>query len=276
MTHPQPHVIVNFLAMNAIGGFAVMAASIASQHLLSLSAVALPQKARIVLIIASVMFISSFRITAISSSSARHRSPSSSSSSASSATAFQALNRKPPSPPHRLHRLPDDCPHGRLHDHLWQHRRRLRHLHAQLGPKLHLFLHCLSGLCLPIRLVPTLGTAVAGATASNPTWPAAHTENAIGGAIGALLAPGVGFEKVILVLLAFSVVATTSRGVYSVSIAFHIPIHPREHRVPRVIWMLCTASCVVGVRRRLVLPGHDEVSLHCWVVSRELYEHCVG
>lgn len=109
-----------------------------------------------------------------------------------------------------------------------------------------LFWYCLLGLCLPITLLLTLGAAIGGAILNNPTWLAGYEATATGGVLGAMLEPAGKFGKFVLVLLAFSVVGTMSREIYTISVDFQVLI-PKADKVPRLFWVLITAGAIIGV-----------------------------
>lgn len=114
------------------------------------------------------------------------------------------------------------------------------------APKWRLSLYCLFGLCLPISLMLTLGAAIGGAIPDNPEWLEGYNKYNIGGVLGAILDRGGGFGKFVMVLLTFSVIATASRDIYSISVDFHVLI-PNAHKVPRVIWVLFAGGAIIGV-----------------------------
>lgn len=92
----------------------------------------------------------------------------------------------------------------------------------------------------------TLGAAIGGAISANPEWLDGYEKYNIGGVLGAILERGGGFGKFVLVLLTFSVIATTSRDIYSISVDFHVLI-PNAHKIPRVVWVLVAGGAIIGV-----------------------------
>jgi purine-cytosine permease-like protein len=114
------------------------------------------------------------------------------------------------------------------------------------APKIRLFSYCLFGICTPIIVLLTLGAAIGGSILSNPTWLHAYKLNSTGGVLGAILSPAGGFGKFILVILAFSVIGTCSREIYTVSVDFQVLI-PKAHLIPRLFWVIITSSLIIGI-----------------------------
>jgi purine-cytosine permease-like protein len=114
------------------------------------------------------------------------------------------------------------------------------------APRWRLFSYCLYGLCIPLVLLLTFGAAIGGAILNNPTWLAGYHKTSIGGVLGAMLEPAGSGGKFVLVMLAFSVVGTCAREIYTISVDFQVLI-PRADRIPRFIWVLITAGAIIGV-----------------------------
>jgi purine-cytosine permease-like protein len=108
-----------------------------------------------------------------------------------------------------------------------------------------LFFYCLLGLCIPLVCLLTFGAAIGGAILNNPTWLAGYHKTSTGGVLGAMLEP-VGGGKFILVMLAFSVVGTCAREIYTISVDFQVLI-PKADKIPRFIWVLVTGGAIIGV-----------------------------
>lgn len=134
------------------------------------------------------------------------------------------------------------------------------------APKFRLFCYCLFGLCLPISLMLTLGAAIGGAIVNNPSWFEAYKQYSVGGVLGEILSGGGGFGKFVLVLLTFSVIATTSRDMYSISIDFHVLI-PKAYTIPRVIWVVFTAGCIIGVAIGAIHSFYEAMTNFLYIIG---------
>jgi purine-cytosine permease-like protein len=115
------------------------------------------------------------------------------------------------------------------------------------APKLRLALYCLAGLYVPFTLLMILGAAIGGAIPAIPSWAAAYQQGSFGGVVGEILTSRVGdFGRFCLVILGFSIVTTSARDMYSISL-YLASIVPRLHRVPRVLVLIVTAGAMVGI-----------------------------
>lgn len=114
------------------------------------------------------------------------------------------------------------------------------------APKWRLFTYCLMGISLPLAALLTAGAAIGGAIINNPTWLAAYKLHSTGGVLGAMLEDAGGFGKFILVVVAFSVLGSCGRDMYTISVDWQILV-PKANKIPRLVWVIVTAGCVVGV-----------------------------
>jgi purine-cytosine permease-like protein len=116
------------------------------------------------------------------------------------------------------------------------------------APRMRLALYCLLGLYVPFTLMMILGAAVGGAIPANETWLAAYGEGSLGGVLGEVLTSrvGTGFGRFVLVMLGLSIVTTSARDMYSISL-FVVGVVPWLHRVPRIFLLLVVAGAMIGV-----------------------------
>lgn len=115
------------------------------------------------------------------------------------------------------------------------------------APKLRLALYCLAGLYVPFTLLMIFGSAIGGAIGAIPAWGAAYGEGSLGGVLGEILISRVGsFGRFCLVILGFSIVTTSARDMYSISL-YLASIFPGLYRVPRVLLLLVTAAGMTGI-----------------------------
>ncbi|KAK3403132.1 nucleoside transporter family [Sordaria brevicollis] len=126
------------------------------------------------------------------------------------------------------------------------------------------------GLALPTCFAMSLGAVVSSGLSSHPTWSAAYTTGGIGFLIQAIIYP-TGLAKFLLVLLAFSGIATNSISFYSASLSIQ-QVSRHLAAMPRFIWTVCLLIAVV----LLSLVGRDKLLvflqnflglLGCWVTS---------
>lgn len=115
------------------------------------------------------------------------------------------------------------------------------------APRLRLALYCLMGLYVPFSLLMILGAAIGGAIPAIPSWTVAYQQGSFGGVLGEILTSRVGgFGRFCLVILGFSIVTTSARDMYSISL-YLASIIPRLHRVPRVLVLIATAGAMTGI-----------------------------
>ena len=115
------------------------------------------------------------------------------------------------------------------------------------APKLRLVFYCVMGLYVPFTLFTLLGAAIGGSITAVPSWGAAYGEGSLGGVLAEILTSRVGgFGRFLLVILGFSIVTTTARDMYSISL-FTVAVIPWLRRVPRVLILVCAAGAMIGV-----------------------------
>ncbi|KAK5061081.1 hypothetical protein LTR84_007623 [Exophiala bonariae] len=115
------------------------------------------------------------------------------------------------------------------------------------APRKRLALYCFLGLYVPFTLMMLLGAAIGGAIPTNETWLAAYGTGSFGGVCAEILISRVGnFGRFLLVVLGFSIVTTSARDMYSISI-FVVGIVPWLHRVPRILLLFLVAGAMIGI-----------------------------
>ncbi|KAF9895168.1 hypothetical protein FE257_000070 [Aspergillus nanangensis] len=115
------------------------------------------------------------------------------------------------------------------------------------APRRRLALYCLAGLYVPFTLMMLLGAAVGGAIPATPSWTTAYSSGGLGAVLGEILVARVGnFGKFILVILGFSIVTTSARDMYSISL-FTVGVVPALAHVPRIVLLCCAAGVMVGL-----------------------------
>jgi purine-cytosine permease-like protein len=242
-----PNVVVTFLTMITVGGFSVIACSIGSQCLVALSEGKVPQEVAILLIIAPAMGIAFFGLDTIHRYLRWGWVPTLFAIFCIIGYGAPGLKLQHETPPPTVYNVFSMVALMAGYMVSWANVVGDYAIYMPPStPKWRLFTYCLLGLCLPITAMLTLGCAIGGAIDANPTWLASYEKYSIGGALAAILARGGGFGKFVLVLLTFSVIGTTSRDMYSISVDFHVLI-PRAYRVPRVVWVLVTGGAIIGV-----------------------------
>lgn len=103
------------------------------------------------------------------------------------------------------------------------------------------------GLYVPFTLFTLLGAAIGGSITAIPAWGAAYGEGSLGGVLAEILTSRVGgFGRFLLVILGFSIVTTTARDMYSISL-FTVAVIPWLRHVPRVIILVFAAGAMIGV-----------------------------
>jgi purine-cytosine permease-like protein len=115
------------------------------------------------------------------------------------------------------------------------------------APRKRLAMYCFLGLYVPFTCMTLLGAAIGGAIPVNTTWLAAYQQGSFGGVCAEILTSRVGnFGRFLLVILGFSIVTTSARDMYSISISL-VGVVPWLHRVPRIFLLLLTAGAMIGI-----------------------------
>ncbi|OKP06263.1 Purine-cytosine permease fcyB [Penicillium subrubescens] len=124
---------------------------------------------------------------------------------------------------------------------------RLCLLYAPTGSTASSRLVLFGGPLCPFLIDDDLGTAFGGAIPSIPSWTSAYAAGGVGGVLGEILISRLGgFGRFILILLGMSIVTTSARDMYSMSL-FTVAVVPWLGRVPRVFILCGAAAVMVGV-----------------------------
>ena len=102
------------------------------------------------------------------------------------------------------------------------------------------------GIFIPCVLLETLGLALTTTLGSVPAWGAAFTKGSVGGLLSAIVDPLGIFGKLILVLLALSVIANNIPNDYSLGLSMQV-LGRAFQRVNRAIWTLVGAVLYVVI-----------------------------
>lgn len=114
-------------------------------------------------------------------------------------------------------------------------------------PKFRLVASCFVGLYVPYTLMSIFGAAIGGAVSAIPSWEAAYGQGSLGGVLGEILVPRVGnFGRFCLVILGLSMVITSARDMYSISL-FTVAVIPWLRRIPRVAILTCATGSMIGI-----------------------------
>ncbi|KAL2823258.1 permease for cytosine/purines, uracil, thiamine, allantoin-domain-containing protein [Aspergillus cavernicola] len=115
------------------------------------------------------------------------------------------------------------------------------------APRRRLAFYGLVGLYVPFSLMMILGAAIGGAITTSPSWNTAYGQGGLGAVLGEILVARLGgFGRFILVILGLSIVTTSARDMYSMSL-FTVAVIPWLRHIPRVIILLGAAGVMVGV-----------------------------
>ncbi|KAK3954629.1 purine-cytosine permease [Pseudoneurospora amorphoporcata] len=112
-----------------------------------------------------------------------------------------------------------------------------------------IFSYIYFGLFLPSVPLLILGAAIGGAVPQVPAWQAAYASTGIGGVMMEMLAPAAGFGKVVLVVLALSVIGNIAISMYSISLNLEmlVPgfVRVRCVRGLRFVFILVTMAVMI-------------------------------
>jgi len=115
------------------------------------------------------------------------------------------------------------------------------------APRPRLALYCFVGLYIPFTLMMIFGAAIGASIPANPTWLTAYGPGSLGGVLGEILISRLGgFGRFVLLLLGFSIVTTSARDMYSISL-FVTGVIPWLHRIPRIILVIFVAGAMLGL-----------------------------
>ena len=115
------------------------------------------------------------------------------------------------------------------------------------APRVRLALYCFTGLYIPFTLMMIFGAAIGASIPANETWLLAYQQGSLGGVLGEILTSRVGnFGRFVLFILGFSIVTTSARDMYSISL-FAVGVVPWLRRMPRIILVLFVAGAMIGL-----------------------------
>lgn len=115
------------------------------------------------------------------------------------------------------------------------------------APRKRLALYGFLGLYVPFTCMTILGAAIGGAIPANASWLTAYQQGSFGAVCAEILVSRVGnFGRFLLVILGFSIVTTSARDMYSISISL-VGVVPWLRRVPRIFLLLLTAGAMIGI-----------------------------
>lgn len=114
-------------------------------------------------------------------------------------------------------------------------------------PRFKLAYCCFVGIYVPYTLMSIFGAAIGGSVSAIPSWGAAYEQGSLGGVLGEILTARVGnFGRFCLVILGLSMVITSARDMYSISL-FIVAAIPPLHRIPRIVLLVCVAGAMIGI-----------------------------
>ncbi|KAK2674201.1 hypothetical protein RAB80_009185 [Fusarium oxysporum f. sp. vasinfectum] len=115
------------------------------------------------------------------------------------------------------------------------------------APRFRLAFYFLSGFGIIFSLLMILGAALGGAALMITTWATALERGGTGAVVGEILISRLGgFGRFVLAILALTLVITSARDIYSISLAAQAVV-PYLERVYRVILALITTGVLIGV-----------------------------
>lgn len=115
------------------------------------------------------------------------------------------------------------------------------------APKWRLVVYCLLGLYVPFTLMMIFGAAIGSSIPAVPSWTDAYAQGSLGGVLGEILSSRVGgFGRFCTVILGFSIVTTSARDMYSLSL-FTVAVIPWLRRIPRIVLLVTAAGAMVGI-----------------------------
>ncbi|KAJ4099236.1 hypothetical protein NW756_003856 [Fusarium oxysporum] len=136
------------------------------------------------------------------------------------------------------------------------------------APRFRLAFYFLSGFGVIFSLLMILGAALGGAALMIPTWATALERGGTGAVVGEILISRLGgFGRFVLTILAPTVVITSARDIYSISLAAQAVV-PYLERVYRAILALITTGVLIGVA---ILASKSFISSLSALVSNLFY-----
>ncbi|KAL1841445.1 hypothetical protein VTJ49DRAFT_7060 [Mycothermus thermophilus] len=120
-------------------------------------------------------------------------------------------------------------------------------------PSLKIFTYTYLGLSLPTILLMTLGAAIGTTIPHVPLWRAAYDRTLVGGVLAAMLRPARAFGRLLVALLAFSLLGNLSATAYSVTLNLQLLLPPLT-KVPRYVFSIVFAAVVIPLA---IAAAHD-------------------
>ena len=140
------------------------------------------------------------------------------------------------------------------------HRRLTRALRKRI------FTYLFMALITPSVPLLIFGAAIGGAIPNMPAWKESFEGYGIGGVMAEILVPIGGFGKVILVVLALSIIGNVAISMYSVALCLQM-ILPVFANVHRFIWVTVTMALMIPMALK---------TAHRWEVSLTNYLAVIG
>ncbi|PKS09029.1 hypothetical protein jhhlp_003642 [Lomentospora prolificans] len=138
--------------------------------------------------------------------------------------------------------------------------------HKPTTAKKRIFSYLMLAFITPSVPLLVFGAAIGGALPNAPPWQRAFESHGIGGVLAEILAPLGGFGKVILVMLALSIIGNVSISMYSISLCLQM-ILPIFANVHRFIWVTVTMAVMVPLALK---------TAESWEVSLTNYLALIG
>ncbi|KAK1965127.1 NCS1 nucleoside transporter [Colletotrichum sublineola] len=115
--------------------------------------------------------------------------------------------------------------------------------------KLRMFSYIYLGILTPSIPLLVLGAAIGGALNNVPEWKSGWDTYGIGGVMAAMLVPAGGFGKLVLVVLALSVIGNIATSMYSVALCMQLML-PVFTKVPRIVFVIVTLGILIPMAIR--------------------------
>ncbi|KAK3398216.1 permease for cytosine/purines, uracil, thiamine, allantoin-domain-containing protein [Sordaria brevicollis] len=128
---------------------------------------------------------------------------------------------------------------------------------GRFGVRARIFTYIYLGMLLPSVPLLILGAAIGGAMPQVPAWQTAYASTGIGGVMLEMLRPAGGFGKVVLVVLALSVIGNIAISMYSISLNLEMLLPPsllpfcfKKVRAHRFLFILVTMAIMIPLAIR--------------------------
>ncbi|KAK1988533.1 NCS1 nucleoside transporter [Colletotrichum cereale] len=121
-----------------------------------------------------------------------------------------------------------------------------------------IFSYIYLGILTPSVPLLVLGAAIGGALNNVPEWKSGWDTYGIGGVMAAMLAPAGGFGKVVLVVLALSVIGNIATSMYSVALCMQLML-PVFSKVPRIVFVVLALGIMIPMAIRAAEAWADSL-----------------